>query len=66
MDNRLKGRMAAALTTILEGHGCQDINILAALGSFGDTLDDEEVVELLEDVASGNPPTIEWLTGATH
>ena len=66
MNDRLKGRMARAMTKILEGYGCKDINVLAALGSFGDTLDDDDVVEMLEDIARGEPPIVEMVVRQTH
>ena len=33
---------------------------------FGDTLDDDDVVEMLEDIARGEPPIVEMVVRQTH
>jgi hypothetical protein len=48
MTPELKSRLASALYRVMERLGA-DFEVLAAIGSFGDTLDDEDVVDLLED-----------------
>lgn len=52
MDDDLKARMGAALYRLFERLGA-DIDVLAAVGSFGDTLSDEDVVDCLEGCVDG-------------